>query len=71
MDLDFLDGSAPELKAWLTDHGGYLFEERPEAVHCATIGLRAAFEGTDRRADFALSYSTRDSRRAAPRRLTF
>ena len=26
MDLDFLDGSAPELKAWLTDHGGYLFE---------------------------------------------
>jgi hypothetical protein len=47
MDLDFLDGSAPELEAWLTDHGGYLFEERPEAVHWAIIGLRAAYEGID------------------------
>jgi len=43
MDLDFLDDSAPELKSWLTDRGGYLFEERPEAVHCAAIGLRAAY----------------------------
>lgn len=43
MDLHFLDGSAPELKSWLTDRGGYLFEERPEAVHRATIGLRAAY----------------------------
>lgn len=44
MDLDFLDESAPELKSWLTDRGGYLCEERPEAVHLATIGLRAAYE---------------------------
>jgi len=43
MDLDFLDGSAPELKSWLTDRGGYLFEERPKAVHSAAIGLRAAY----------------------------
>jgi hypothetical protein len=43
MDLDFLDGSAPELKSWLTDRGGYLFEERPEAIHRAMIGLRAAY----------------------------
>ena len=57
MDLHFLDGPAPELKSWLTDQGGYLFEERPEAVHWATIGLRAAYgdegieserRGTDR-----------------------
>jgi hypothetical protein len=41
MDLDFLDASAPELKSWLTDRGGYLFEERPEAVHRAAGGLRA------------------------------
>ncbi len=47
MDLDFLDDSAPELKSWLTDRGGYLFEERPEAVHWAAIGLRAAYEETD------------------------
>ncbi len=47
MDLHFLDCSAPELKSWLTDRGGYLFEERPEAVHSATIGLRAAY-GEDR-----------------------
>ena len=49
MDLHFMEGSAPELKSWLTDQGGYLFEERPEAVHSATIGLRAAYgdEGTD------------------------
>jgi hypothetical protein len=43
MDLDFLDGSAPELKAWLTDRCGYLFEERPEAVYQAAIGLRSAY----------------------------
>ena len=43
MDLHFLDGSAPELKSWLTDHGGHLFEERPEAVHWAVVGLRAAY----------------------------
>jgi hypothetical protein len=30
MDLHFLDGSAPELKSWLTPRGGCLFEERPE-----------------------------------------
>ena len=49
MDLDFLDGLAPELKSWLTNHRGYLFEERPEAVHSATIGLCAAYkdEGID------------------------
>jgi hypothetical protein len=49
MDLDFLEGLAPELKSWLTDRGGYLFEERPEAVHSAAIGLRAAYgdEGSD------------------------
>jgi hypothetical protein len=49
MDLHFLDGSAPELKSWLTDRGGYLFEERPEAVYRATTGLRAAYgdDGTD------------------------
>jgi len=61
MDLDFLDGSAPELKSWLTDRGGYLFEERPEAVHSAAIGLRAAYgdEGID---------SERIWRWAAPRK---
>jgi hypothetical protein len=49
MDLHFLDGSAPELKSWLTDRGGYLFEERPEAVYRATTGLCAAYgdDGTD------------------------
>lgn len=44
MDLEFLDDMAPELKSWLTDQGGYLFEERPAAVHAATIGLRAAYK---------------------------
>ena len=44
MDLDFLDHSAPELKSWLTDRGGFLFEERPEVVHRANRGLRAAYE---------------------------
>ena len=43
MDLDFLEESAPELKSWLTDRGGYLFEERPEAVQCAAGGLRTAY----------------------------
>ena len=47
MDLDFLETSAPELKSWLTDRGGYLFEERPEAVHCAAGGLRAAYVDED------------------------
>jgi hypothetical protein len=49
MDLDFLEASAPELKFWLTDRGGFLFEERPEAVHCAAGDLRAAYvdEGMD------------------------
>jgi hypothetical protein len=44
MDLDFLDHSAPELKSWLTDRGGFLFEERPEVVHRANRGLRAAYQ---------------------------
>jgi hypothetical protein len=43
MDLDFLDGLAPELTSWLTHRGGYQIEERPEAVHWATIGLHAAY----------------------------
>jgi len=43
MDLHFLDGSAPELKSWLTPRGGCLFEERPQAVYWATIDLRAAY----------------------------
>jgi hypothetical protein len=47
MDLDFLETSAPELKSWLTDHRGYLFEERPEAVHCAQGDLRAAYVDED------------------------
>lgn len=49
MDLHFLDDSAPELKSWLTDRGGCLFEERPDAVYRATIGLRAEYgdDGTD------------------------
>ena len=66
MDLHFLDGPAPELKSWLTDQGGYLFEERPDAVHWATIGLRAAYgeEATDadriwRRSDHRNAGSTR------------
>lgn len=42
MELYFLDESAPELKSWLTERGGCLFEERPEAAQSATIGLNAA-----------------------------
>ena len=42
MELYFLDESAPGLKAWLTDRGGYLFEERPDAARSAAIGLNAA-----------------------------
>jgi hypothetical protein len=40
MDLEFLDMSAPELKSWLTNRGGYLFEERPQAVYRAAVSLR-------------------------------
>lgn len=47
MDLDFLETSAPELKSWLTERGGYLFEERPEAVHCAASDLRSAYIDED------------------------
>jgi len=47
MDLDFLETSAPGLKSWLTGHGGYLFEERPEAFHCAAGDLRAAYVDED------------------------
>ena len=49
MDLEFLEMSAPELKSWLTDCGGYLFEERPQAAHSAALDLRAAHgdEGAD------------------------
>jgi len=43
VDLDFLDGLAPELKSWLTHRSGCLMEERPEAIHWATIDLRAAY----------------------------
>jgi len=42
MELDFLEESAPGLKSWLTDRGGYLFEERPRAVHAAVLELNAA-----------------------------
>lgn len=42
MELFFLDASAPELKSWLTDRGGCLFEGRPAAAQSATIGLNAA-----------------------------
>jgi hypothetical protein len=37
------ESSALELKSWLTDRGGYLFEERPEPIHWATIDLRAGY----------------------------
>ncbi len=57
-DFNFLDSSASELKSWLSDRGAYLFEERPEAVHSASIGLRAAYgddeEGIDQLADMGL-----------------
>ena len=55
MDLYFLDHSAPELKSWLTDRGGFLFEERPEVVHRATRGLRAAYEEDGVEATHSLS----------------
>jgi hypothetical protein len=54
MELDFLEESAPGLKSWLTDRGGYLFEERPGAIHAAVLELNAA--GTDEWSDEQASH---------------
>ena len=54
MELDFLEESAPGLKSWLTDRGGYLFEERPGAIHAAVLELNAV--GTDEWSDDQASH---------------
>ena len=52
MELDFLERSAPGLKSWLTDRGGYLFEDGPArfTLQCSSSMRRVHDEWSDEQA---------------------